>query len=134
MFPADHPFARGEHVAWSSLADARWLDAPQLVPHMGPGAAEMLERRWGRTRFNGSDSSALGVLVGGGHGLALVPSWWTAGSADVRIVPLSQPALVHRIELLVLRPQADQSARSAWRSPAMATWRRRNAGSRRNVS
>jgi DNA-binding transcriptional LysR family regulator len=111
MLPADHPFADGQHVAWSSLVDARWLDAPQLVPHMGPGAIQLLERRWGRTRFNGTDPSALSVLVGGGHGLALVPSWWTTGAGDVRIVPLSQPALVHRIELLVLRPHADRWAR-----------------------
>ena len=120
MLPADHPFAGRDHVAWSALADARWLDAPQLVPHIGPGAAQMLGRRLGRTRFDGTDPSVLGVLVGGGHGLALVPSWWTSGSADVRIVPLSQPALVHRIELLVLRPHADQWAhvsdtRRRWR-------------------
>jgi hypothetical protein len=43
--------------------------------------------------------------------LALVPAWFTTGRDDVRVVPLSAPALVHRIELLVLRPHADEWAR-----------------------
>jgi hypothetical protein len=81
------------------------------MPHLGPGAAQVLQRRFGRTRYDGTDPSVLGMLVGGGHGLALVPAWFTTGGDTVRVVPLSAPALVHRIELLVLRPHADEWAR-----------------------
>jgi DNA-binding transcriptional LysR family regulator len=111
MVPADHPLASRSEITWASVADARWLDAPLLVPHMGPGAAQMLDRRVGRTRYDGADPTALGALVACGHGLAMVPSWWTAGAHDVRIVPLTHPALVHRVEVLVLRSQAGEWSR-----------------------
>ncbi len=108
VMPDDHPFASARQIAWASLADARWIDAPRLLPHMGPGAVQLLAPRWGRTRYTGTDPSVLGALVGRGHGLALVPSWWHPGAAKVRLVPLSAPALVHRIEVLVLRQHADE--------------------------
>jgi DNA-binding transcriptional LysR family regulator len=111
MLPADHPLASRSQIKWASVADARWLDAPQLVPHMGPGAAQMLDRRVGRTRYDGADPTALGALVACGHGLALVPSWWTTPGHDVRVVSLTEPALVHRVEVLVLRSQADRWSR-----------------------
>ena len=111
MVPADHPLASRSEITWASVADARWLDAPLLVPHMGPGAAQMLDRRVGRTRYDGADPTALGALVACGHGLAMVPSWWTAGAHHVRIVPLTHPALVHRVEVLVLRSQAGEWSR-----------------------
>jgi hypothetical protein len=108
MLPADHPFASRQSISWASVSDARWLDVPGLVPHMAPGAAQLLERRSATTRYTGTDPSVLGPLVAGRHGLALVPSWWSPSSTDVRVVPLSRPALEHRIEVLVLRSNADE--------------------------
>jgi DNA-binding transcriptional LysR family regulator len=107
VMPLDHPFAGQRSVTWRSVVDAHWIDAPELMPHPGPGAARLLERRRARVRYNGTDPAVLGSLVAGGHGLALVPSSWHAGWAAACVVPLTEPALVHRIEVLVLRQQAD---------------------------
>ncbi|MCU1359643.1 MAG: LysR family transcriptional regulator, partial [Ilumatobacteraceae bacterium] len=108
VMPADHPFATQRSVAWSSVADAHWVEAPALMPHLGPGAADLLQRRKARARYEGSDPSVLGSLVAAGHGLALVPSSWNAGSSGAVAVALSEPALVHRVEMMVLRQRADE--------------------------
>ena len=111
VLPADHPFADVRSIAWRSVADAHWIDAPQLMPHLGPGAAQLLERRRSRVRYEGTDPSVLGSLVAAGHGLALMPLA-SAGlspttSASIRVVPLTEPALVHRVEVVVLRKHAE---------------------------
>jgi DNA-binding transcriptional LysR family regulator len=106
--PSDHPLARRRHLAWPAVADARWIDAPGLVPPTGPGAAALLERRAARTRYQGCEPSVLGALVGAGHGLALVPAWWRPPHG-VTLVALTDPPWVHRVEVLVLRSRA-----SAW--------------------
>lgn len=100
--PDDHPFARRDAVGWAAVADAQWIDAPSLVPSAGPGAAAVLDRRWGRVGYDGSDTAVLGAMVAAGHGLALVPAWWPV-HPGTRIVVLDAPALVHRVEVLVLR-------------------------------
>jgi DNA-binding transcriptional LysR family regulator len=108
--PDDHPFAGRASLAWRSLADARWIDAPRLLPRPGPGALALLERPLARTRYDGAEPSALGALVAAGHGLALVPAWWRPAGADVRVVPLSDPPWTHRIEALLLRSHAPEWA------------------------
>ena len=50
----------------------------------------------------------LGTLVAAGHGLALVATTWHAGASTARVVPLTEPALVHRVEVLVLRQHAEE--------------------------
>jgi DNA-binding transcriptional LysR family regulator len=104
--PADHPFAARTSLAWRAVADARWIDAPRLLPRPGPGAVALLDRLPARTRYDGREPSALGALVAAGHGLALVPAWWRPAGAEVRVVPLADPPWTHRIEALVLRSEA----------------------------
>jgi len=107
LLPADHPHARRDTVSWAALADARFIDAPRVVPPAGPGASTVRDRRWSRTRFDGDDPSVLAALVAAGHGLALVPARSTASTAPaVRVVRLVSPDFVHRTELLVLRQHA----------------------------
>jgi DNA-binding transcriptional LysR family regulator len=104
--PVDHPLAGRESLAWRAVADARWIDAPRLLPRPGPGAVALLDRPLARTRYGGREPSALGALVAAGHGLALVPAWWRPAAVDVQVVPLSDPPWTHRIEALVLRTRA----------------------------
>jgi DNA-binding transcriptional LysR family regulator len=104
--PVDHPFAGRPGLEWQAVADARWIDAPHLLPRPGPGAAALRDRQLARTRYDGREPSALGALVAAGHGLALVPAWWRPSVTTVRVVPLADPPWTHRIEALVLRPHA----------------------------
>jgi DNA-binding transcriptional LysR family regulator len=104
--PADHPLGGRATLAWRAVAEARWIDAPRLLPALGPGAAALRERTAARTRYDGREPSALGALVAAGHGLALVPAWWRPAGGDVRVVPLDDPPWTHRMEALVLRPAA----------------------------
>jgi len=104
--PADHPLAGRATLAWRAVVDARWIDAPRLLPRPGPGAVEVLDRQLARTRYDGCEPSALGALVAAGQGLALVPAWWRPAAADVRAVPLADPPWTHRVEALALRSSA----------------------------
>jgi DNA-binding transcriptional LysR family regulator len=103
--PSDHPFARRRSLRWPAVADAQWIDAPLMVARAGPGAASLIERRWGRIAYEGGDTAALGALVAAGHGLAIVPAWWHTAPGTCAVV-LDDPPLVHRIEVLVLRQHA----------------------------
>jgi DNA-binding transcriptional LysR family regulator len=113
VLPADHPLALRTSLAWTAVADARWLDAPEIAPRAAPGAAELLRRRSGTTTFSGHDGAALASLVAAGHGLALVPMWWLPGhtvptAAGVVTIALRDPPLVHRIELVMLRSRSTE--------------------------
>jgi DNA-binding transcriptional LysR family regulator len=109
--PVGHPLAGRRELAWRALADARWIDAPRLLPRPGPGALALRDRPLARTRYDGREPSALGALVAAGHGLALVPAWWRPAATDVHVVPLADPPWTHRIEALVLRPRSADWAR-----------------------
>ncbi len=106
--PADHPLADRARLRWSTLADARWIDASALQPSAGPAAAGLHHRRFARTAYDGQDPSVLATLVAAGHGLALVPAWWRPASPGVRTVVLDDPPLVHRLEVLLLSHRAGE--------------------------
>jgi DNA-binding transcriptional LysR family regulator len=92
--PAEHPL-RGRTVALDDLADARWIDAPDVAVPLGELAT--LARAEGfraALRYDGPDVAGLLALVAAGQGLALLPERVADG------VPLAAPALVHRTELL----------------------------------
>jgi DNA-binding transcriptional LysR family regulator len=108
VLPAGHPLAGRAALDWSAVADAQWIDAPAIAPTRGPGATQLLRQRTGPTRYDGHDASTIASLVAAGHGLALVPGWWTHGRVDVVGIALRDPPLVHRIELVVLRPRAGE--------------------------
>jgi len=99
---AGHPLRSHASVSLDSLADAPFVSAPALVDQAA------VERRraapWRESlRYDGADLSTLLELVGAGLGAALVPAWCCAGDHAVVGVPLAQPRLVHRTELLTLR-------------------------------
>ncbi|MFJ3926756.1 LysR family transcriptional regulator [Streptomyces sp. NPDC090022] len=103
LFPVGHPLARRAAVRLGDLVDARWLDAPDAgipvaavraalgVP--GPAPAPAL-------RYDGTDTRALCTLAAAGHGLVLLPLRVARTAGAGVAVPLSEPRLVHRTELL----------------------------------
>jgi DNA-binding transcriptional LysR family regulator len=73
VLPADHPLGGGPPIRLDHLADARWLDAPDV---------------------------GMLALVAAGHGIALVPERVVDSAVGVTGVPIAAPRVVHRTELL----------------------------------
>ncbi|MEU3772812.1 LysR family transcriptional regulator [Streptomyces sp. NPDC032472] len=94
LLPAGHPFAGRPSVRLDDLADARWLDAP----HAGLTPAAV--RTTPALRYGGTDLHALCALAAAGHGLALLPRRVAEAAGAGTAVPLADPRLVHRTELL----------------------------------
>jgi DNA-binding transcriptional LysR family regulator len=98
-----HPLLRREPLAAAGvrledLADARWIDAPQISAPLGELAS--LARTDGfraALHYGGLDVRGLLALVATGQGLALLPARALAGLDGL---PLRSPPLVHRTELL----------------------------------
>ncbi|WP_345696513.1 LysR family transcriptional regulator [Kitasatospora terrestris] len=101
LMPVGHPLARRAGLALADLADARWLDAPDVAMELdrlraaaGAGAGFRAA-----ARYEGGEVRGLLALVAAGHGLALVPLP-AAGGDGIAAVPLRTPRLVHRTELV----------------------------------
>ncbi|MEV8633614.1 LysR family transcriptional regulator [Streptosporangium sp. NPDC051023] len=94
VLPDGHPLARRRWLALADLADALWLQARAAVP------VERLRELAGAGGFrvgfgyDGEDVHTVVNLAAAGHGLALLPASVTAG------VPLTEPRVVHRVEVL----------------------------------
>lgn len=99
--PDDHPLARRISLRLADLADARWIDAPdaavpldQLRVLDGQGAYRT------SMHYDGTDTQALLSLTAAGNGLALLPQSALTAHPGIAAVPISEPRLVHRVELL----------------------------------
>lgn len=101
LLPAAHPLARRTGLRLGDLADARWLDAPDTglpLPHLraangGHGFRPAL-------RYDGTDVRVLTALAAAGHGLTLLPHSAATGVPGTAAVPLTEPRVVHRVELV----------------------------------
>ncbi|MER7243816.1 LysR family transcriptional regulator [Kribbella sp. NPDC000426] len=95
--PNDHPLTGRRGLSLHDLADARWIDAPDLAAPL-----PVLRAATGSDGFRpafiyaGTDLHTLLTLITSGHGLAVLPRAVQAPGA----VPLTRPRLVHRTELL----------------------------------
>ncbi|MET9268487.1 LysR family transcriptional regulator [Kribbella sp. NPDC003557] len=86
-------------LALGDLADARWIDAPDLAaPLPALRAAAGSDALRPAFTYNGTDLHTLLRLIASGHGLAVLPQ--SAITPDLAAVPLTTPRLVHRTELL----------------------------------
>jgi DNA-binding transcriptional LysR family regulator len=97
--PKDHPLAGRRGLALDDLADARWIDAPDLAaPLTTLRSAAGSDGFRPALTYTGTDLQTLQTLLAAGHGLAVLPESATADGLTA--VPLTAPRLVHRIELL----------------------------------
>ena len=99
LLPEDHPLAGRAGLDLAMLADAPWVVTPGMPPGVGGSGP-------GRVLYDGSDLVTLISLVAAGHGSALVPASTALLAPGVTAVPLRDPPLVHRTEVLTLRPPA----------------------------
>jgi DNA-binding transcriptional LysR family regulator len=100
VLPCDHPLAARSGLRLSDLADARWIEAPDVTSSL----AEIrrlagVEGFRPAFRYDGTDATALIQLAAAGHGLTLLPETALprAGIAAVRV---ASPRVVHRVELV----------------------------------
>jgi DNA-binding transcriptional LysR family regulator len=97
--PPEHPLSARRGVRLADLADAVWLDAPEAATP--PGQLRALARSEGfrgGLAYPGTDTGILLGLIAAGAGLALLPA--AALPPTLRGVPVSEPRLVHRTELV----------------------------------
>jgi DNA-binding transcriptional LysR family regulator len=105
--PRSHPLAGRATVDLADLADAYWIDAPEVAPF---DRLPVDGLRAG-LRYDGSDVAVFAGLVAAGHGLALLPSPVVASHPALTAVPVGTPRLVHRVEMLRLpAASADEPA------------------------
>ncbi|MFJ6529325.1 LysR family transcriptional regulator [Streptomyces longwoodensis] len=101
LLPAAHPLAHRTGLRLGDLADARWLDAPDT----GLPLAQLRAANGGHgfrpaLRYEGTDVRVLVALVAAGHGLTLLPRPATGTAPGTIALPLTEPRVVHRTELL----------------------------------
>jgi DNA-binding transcriptional LysR family regulator len=100
VLPGDHPLAGRAGLRLSDLADARWMEAPDVTtPLQEIRRLSGVEGFRPALRYDGSDVMSLIRLAAAGHGLTVLPDTAlpATGIASVRV---ASPRVVHRVELV----------------------------------
>jgi DNA-binding transcriptional LysR family regulator len=104
LLPDTHPLARRTGLRLGDLADALWLDAPEAgLPLDQLRAANGAQGFRPSLRYEGTDVRALTALAAAGHGLTLLPRSAATGVPGTVAVPVTEPRVVHRTELIHAR-------------------------------
>lgn len=96
ILPADHPLRGLPGIDLDMLAHAPWVVVPALA-----GRGPLLPVP--QAVYDGADLSTVLALVAAGLGAALLPALVAPLPDSVIAIPLRNPPLVHRTELLALR-------------------------------
>jgi DNA-binding transcriptional LysR family regulator len=101
LLPDTHPLARRSGLRLADLADARWLDASDAgLPLAQLRAAGGGQGFRSALRYEGTDVRVLTALAAAGHGLTLLPRTAADGVPGAVAVPVVEPRVVHRTELV----------------------------------
>jgi DNA-binding transcriptional LysR family regulator len=101
LFPDGHPLARRRTVRLTDLAQAHWIDAPDTaVPLDRLRTVCRTDGFRPRIRHSGTDLTGLAALAAADHGLTALPMSLAATLPGVTAVPVEEPRLVHRTELV----------------------------------
>jgi DNA-binding transcriptional LysR family regulator len=98
--PSDHPLAGRAGLRLSDLADARWIEAPDVTSPLAE-----IRRLAGvdgfrpAFRYDGSDVTSLIRLAAAGHGLTVLPDT-ALPATGITAVRVASPRVVHRVELV----------------------------------
>jgi len=116
LLPDTHPLAGRAALRLGDLAAARWLDAPDAgVPLARLRAANGGGAFRAALRYDGLDVRVLTALAAAGHGLTLLPRSAATGVPGAVAVPLTEPRVVHRTELVYRGAPRGAAARLAGR-------------------
>ena len=99
VVPRDHPLAGRGGLRLTDLADARWIEAPDVTSPL-PEIRRLAGVDGFRPAFrcDGSDVMTLIRLAAAGHGLTLLPET-TLPLTGITAVRVASPRVVHRVEL-----------------------------------
>lgn len=101
LLPGTHPLARRPGLRLGDLADARWLDAPDAgLPLAHLRAANGGHGFRPALHYDGTDVRTLTALAAAGRGLTLLPRSAATGIPGTIAVPVTEPRVVHRVELV----------------------------------
>ncbi|WP_446219832.1 LysR family transcriptional regulator [Micromonospora sp. IBHARD004] len=99
--PRAHPLAGRSALALADLAEARWIDAPDVAaPLPQLRAATGTDGFRSAVRYDGTDVAGLLAAVAAGHGLAVLPAGTVRAHPELVGVDVREPRLVHRVELI----------------------------------
>jgi DNA-binding transcriptional LysR family regulator len=99
ILPADHPLSGQPALHLPHLADARWIDAPDIAPLADIRRMSGTEGFRPALRYEGTDVATLLNLAAAAHGLTLLPV--TAVShPGIAAKAVSSPRVTHRVELI----------------------------------
>jgi DNA-binding transcriptional LysR family regulator len=99
VLPPDHPLAGRAGLRLTDLADARWIEAPDVTSPLSEiRRLAGVEGFRPAFRYDGSDTLSLIRLATAGHGLVLLPET-ALPETGLTAVPVTTPRLVHRVEL-----------------------------------
>jgi DNA-binding transcriptional LysR family regulator len=118
VLPEDHPLAARRSVRLTDLADARWIEAPDVAPPL----AEIrrlagVEGFRPAFRYGGTDTMSLISLAAAGHGLTLLPEP-VLRMTGITAIAITAPRIAHRVELVhgTLRNASPAAELAAWLS------------------
>ncbi|WP_316746017.1 LysR family transcriptional regulator [Streptomyces sp. MK7] len=108
LFPHGHPLAERRAVRLTDLTQAQWIDAADTaVPLDRLRALCRTDGFRPRISHRGTDLYGLAALAAAGLGLTALPLSLAATLPGLTAVPVEEPRLVHRTELVhVTRPTA----------------------------
>lgn len=95
--PVAHPLASRPGLGLADLMDAPEVAVPLPSLRRATGARDGFRPS---LTCEGGDLGPLVDLVAAGHGLALLPAGLAAGHPGLAEVPVREPRIVHRTELL----------------------------------
>lgn len=99
IVPRDHPLAKRSSLRLADLADARWIDAPDISPLSDIRRVARTDGFRASFRYEGTDTQTLIALATAAQGLTLLPTR-LATLAESVAIRVGDPPLVHRIELI----------------------------------
>jgi DNA-binding transcriptional LysR family regulator len=101
LFPRSHPLAGRRSVRLTDLTQARWIDAPDTaIPLDRLRALCRTDGFRPHLRHRGTDLHGVAELAAAGHGIAALPLSLATALPGIAAVPVAEPRLVHRTELI----------------------------------
>ncbi|MER6984904.1 LysR substrate-binding domain-containing protein, partial [Streptomyces carpinensis] len=101
LFPRGHPLAGRRTVRLTDLTQAQWIDASDTaIPLERLRAVCRTDGFRPRIRHRGTDLHGLAALAAAGLGLTALPLSPAATLPGLTAVPVDEPRLVHRTELV----------------------------------
>ncbi|CAL9333895.1 LysR family transcriptional regulator [Streptomyces sp. enrichment culture] len=101
LLPAAHPLAGRTTLRLADLAAARWIDAPDAAAPLAQLRSAAQSDGFGvQFTYTGTDTRGLSLLVAAGAGLTTAALSAAADLPGLTAVPITEPRIVHRTELL----------------------------------